>query len=62
MKTLRWLIVFVAAAVVAYLLLSRPGARASKVDLHNPASTLVLLSTPAQGWGSLNSLYPGERV
>jgi hypothetical protein len=30
MKTLRWLIVFVAAAVVAYLLLSRPGARADR--------------------------------
>jgi hypothetical protein len=62
MKTLRWLIVFVAAAVVAYLLLSRPGTRASKVDLDTPASTLVLLSTPAKGWGSLNSLNPGERA
>jgi hypothetical protein len=30
MKTVRWLIVFVAAAVVAYLLLSRPGARADR--------------------------------
>jgi len=55
MKTLRWLIVFVAAAVVTYLLLSRPGTRASKVDLDDPASTLVLLTTPAKG-GVLNSL------
>jgi hypothetical protein len=30
MKTLRWLILFVAVAVVTYLLLSRPGARADR--------------------------------
>jgi hypothetical protein len=30
MKTVRWLIVFVAAAVVVYLLLSTPGARADR--------------------------------
>ncbi len=30
MKTLHWLIVFAAAAVVTYLLLSTPGARADR--------------------------------
>ena len=30
MKTLRWLIVFVAAAIVAYLLLSTPGRHADR--------------------------------
>jgi preprotein translocase subunit YajC len=39
MKTFRWLIVFVAAAVVVYLLLSRPSARADRhtriVDVAN---------------------------
>jgi hypothetical protein len=43
MKTLRWVIVFVAAAVVVYLLLSRPGARAENVDLPHPVEHLESL-------------------
>ena len=43
MKTLRWLIVFVAAAVVAYLLLSKPGARANRQS--HPASDPAVAAT-----------------
>jgi osmotically-inducible protein OsmY len=54
MKTLRWLIVFVASAVVVYLLLSTPGARADR--------TTHIVMDPAVAENARVLLDEGRRV
>jgi hypothetical protein len=54
MKTVRWLIVFVAAAAVVYLLLSRPGARADR--------TTHIVMDPAVAENARVLLDEGRRV
>jgi osmotically-inducible protein OsmY len=51
MKTLRWLIVFVAAAVVVYLLLSRPGARPDRQTHIVMDSVVAAAPAPARATG-----------